>query len=290
MVQGLTRASLCGWRHRLIACCALLLFAYSTPRLLGQLETRSAAQELPAVSGNRPAFEVASIKPSRPGRWGQDLDETGDRLTVQGFTLRRLIREAYNLKSDSQIIGGPDWINDQRFDIVAKVDDASAARMAKMTDDASSKIWAQMLQNLLADRFQLEVTRGERSLPVFALVVARSRPKMKPTPAGGGNGDAGIDVNWGELTARATSMDAFADSLTSLRDLNSRVVLNRTGLPGNYDFQLDWARDRGDGASTESPYPVIFTALQEQLGLKLKSERATVEVVVVESAAQPSMN
>jgi uncharacterized protein (TIGR03435 family) len=249
----------------------------------------SAARDL----GKRPAFEVASVKPSKPGRWGDDFDESGDRLTIQSYTVRRLIRQAYGLKSDSQIIGGPGWINDQRFDVVAKVDDAEAARMSKMTDDRSDKAWNLMLQSLLSDRFQLRLTQEERSLPVFALVVAHSGPKMKPAPASGANGqsgDPGIDINWGELTARAASMDAFADSLTSLRDLSSRVVLNRTGLSGNYDFKLDWARDRGDGASTESPYPGIFTALEEQLGLKLKSERATVDVVVVVSAQEPAPN
>jgi uncharacterized protein (TIGR03435 family) len=261
--------------------------------MLGSLYAPCArAQQISKPAAAPPSFEVAAIKPSRPGRWGDDLDESGDRLTIQNFTVRRLIREAYSLKSDSQIIGGPEWLNDQRFDIVAKVDDAEAARMSKMNDDQSDREWALMLQSLLADRFQLKVTREERTLPVFALVVAHARPKMKPAPANGGNsgGDPGIDINWGELTARAASMDAFADSLTSLRDLRSRVVINQTGLSGSYDFQLDWAHDRGDGASTNSPYPGIFTALEEQLGLKLKSERATVDVVVVDSAAPPSVN
>lgn len=302
MLQGIVRLRKnatrlrCEWKHRpSSAIAALLLFTFLVILLGAQSASHAFAEDSRAtpVSGCPPAFEVATVKPSRPGRWGQDIDETGDRLTIQNFTLRRLIREAYGLKSDSQIIGGPEWINDQRFDIVAKVDDAEAASMGKMTDDQSDKEWALMLQSLLADRFRLEVTRGERTLPVFALVVAHSRPKMKPTPtngASGQGGDPGIDIDWDELTARAASMDQFADSLTSLRDLNSRVVLNRTGLRGNFDFQLHWARNRGDGASTDSPYPEIFTALEEQLGLKLKSARAIVDVVVVESAARPSGN
>jgi uncharacterized protein (TIGR03435 family) len=294
MVQGLARKMRCGWmRCRSGAPRAFLFPAIPILCFFGQSAKPAHAQEFSATAataGKRPAFEVATIKPSKPGRWGDDLDETGDRLTIQNYTVRRLIREAYGLKSDSQIIGGPEWINERRFDIVAKVDDAEAARMEKMTDDESDKEWALMLQSLLADRFQLRISRGERSLPVFALVVAHSGPKMKSTPMNDGSGDPGIDINWGELTARKASMDAFADSLTSLRDLNSRVVLNRTGLTGSYDFKLDWARDRGDGASTDSPYPVIFTALEEQLGLKLKSERATVDVVVVESATEPAPN
>ncbi len=289
MVQGLARTLGCGWRQRSFTRSALLLLALSILCFRGQSACAN-AQETPSASAGRPAFEVAAVRPSKPGRWGQDLDESGDRLTIQNYTVRKLIREAYGLKSDSQIIGGPDWINDQHFDIVAKVDDDDAARIAKMTDDQGGKEWALMLQSLLADRFQLRIRHEKRALPVFALLVTHSGPKIKQTPASGASGDAGIDINWGELNARAASMDAFADSLTSLRDLNSRVVINRTGLGGNYDFQMEWARDRGDGASTDSPYPGIFTALEEQLGLKLKSERATVDVVVIESAAEPSMN
>jgi len=235
----------------------------------------------------------AADRPSKPGRWGQDLDQSGDRLTVQNYTVRRLIREAYGLKSDSQIIGGPGWIDDRRFDIIAKVDDAEAARMSKMTGEQSDKEWALMLQSLLADRFQLRVTREERTLPVYALIVARSGPKIKRAPehrADSQDGDPGIEIDWSELTARAASMEAFADSLTSLRDLSSRVVLNRTGLVGDYDFKLDWARDRGDGASQDSPYPALFEALPEQLGLRLKAERAAVEVVIVEAAKAPTGN
>ena len=85
-------------------------------------------------------------------------------------------------------------------------------------------------------------------------------------------------------------MDGFADVLTGMRDMANRVVINRTGLGGNYDFQLDWSRDRGDGASQDSPYPGLFTALEEQLGLRLKSARAQVDVVVIESATQPTVN
>lgn len=282
------------WNHRPPRPVSMLLLpAFSVVFLAAQSATRPFAREsrTPAIAaGNPPSFEVATVRPSRPGRWGDDIDESGDRLTIRGFTVRRLIREAYGLKSDAQILGGPAWLSDQRFDIVAKVDDAEVARMAKMTDEQSGKEWALMLQSLLADRFQLKAERDERALPVFALVVAHSGPKIRRTNGANGQGnDTGIDIDWEELTARAASMDELADSLTSLRDLSSRVVLNRTGLRGNFDFQLHWTRDRGDGDS-DSPYPEIFTALDEQLGLKLKSERATVAVVVVESAQEPAPN
>lgn len=246
-----------------------------------------------ASASNSPAFEVATIKPARAGMWRQDYDADGNRLTVTNYTVRRLIREAYGLKSDSQILGGPKWIDQQTFDINAKVDDAEAARLDKMNDEQNGREWELMLQSLLADRFGLKVSRGERELPVFALVVARPGPKLKHTPEKGANGqqgDQGIDIHGGELSATAVSMDEFADSLTSLRDLGNRVVINRTGLAGNYDFQLDWARDRGEGPPPDSPYPGLFGALPEQLGLRLKPDRSTVNVVVVESAAEPTVN
>jgi uncharacterized protein (TIGR03435 family) len=249
---------------------------------------------VPRPASKLPAFEVATVKPSKPGRWGEDLDESNNTLTIQNYSLRHLIREAYRLKSDSQIIGAPSWFDSQRFDIVAKMDDAEVARMDKMDGDESDREWDRMLQSLLADRFELRATRGSRTLPVFALVVTHSGPKLKPTPeksaAASPDSDSGIDIHNGELTARAASMDAFADTLTSMRDMANRVVINRTGLTGNFDFQLDWARDRGDGASADSPYPQLFTALEEQLGLKLKSARATVDVVVIESATEPAAN
>jgi uncharacterized protein (TIGR03435 family) len=246
-----------------------------------------------ASAKQQPAFEVATVKPSKPSRWGEDLDESNNTLTIENYSLRHLIREAYRLKSDSQIIGAPAWADNERFDIVAKMDEAEVARMDKMDGDESDREWDRMLRSLLADRFALKVTRDRRTLPVFALVVTHSGPKMKPTPprnSGAADGDSGINIHNGELTARAASMDGFADTLTGMRDMANRVVINRTGLTGNFDFQLDWSRERGDGASTDSPWPGLFTALEEQLGLKLKSARATVDVVVIQSAAEPTVN
>jgi uncharacterized protein (TIGR03435 family) len=295
MVQGVARKVRCGSYslkgtphivvpHCLYAC-ALLIASLAAPRV-------GAQQAAPTVK--LPSFEVGTVKPSKPGRFGEDLDESNNTLTIQNYSLRHLIREAYGLKADSQIIGGPAWIDTQRFDIVAKMDDAEVARMEKMDGDESDREWDRMLQSLLADRFQLSVTRGQRTLPVFALVVTRSGPKVKRTPekpsVASPDSDSGINIHNGELTARATSMDSFADALTGMRDMASRVVINRTGLAGNFDFQLEWARDRGDGASQDSPYPGLFEALPEQLGLRLKSARAQVDVVVVESAKEPASN
>lgn len=294
MVHGFAQGPVCVGNQRRCGARMLVLLPLAVAvSLLLPSHAGNASAQAPQVGAALSSFEVASIRPSKPSTWGNDLDESENRLTIKNFTVRQLIREAYGLKSDAQIKGGPEWIANQRFDILAKVDDGEVAKMDKMNDDDSDREWRRMLQSLLATRFALKVTREERSLPVYALVVARSGVKIKPTLPNGPNGqaeDGGIDISNGELTAKAATMDGFTDVLTNLRDVRDRVVVNRTNLAGDFDFKLDWARDRGDGASTDSPYPGLFTALPEQLGLKLKSERAQVDVVMVESASEPSMN
>jgi uncharacterized protein (TIGR03435 family) len=246
-----------------------------------------AQQKLPAATAEpRPSFEVASIRPSRPDSRDHDWDDSPGRVSITGYTLRRLIRVAYGLKSNAQVLGGPKWIDSERFDIVAKADDAETAKMQEMSDDDWVRGRNLMLQSLLAERFYLHVSRGMRALPAYALVVAKSKIKFKAAKP-----DEGSDLSGygGHLDAAAISMDAFADYLNGVRELADRVVLNRTNLTAAYDFNLDWSRDRGDGGSQDSEFPGLYTALEEQLGLKLEPEKAPVEVVVVESASEPAL-
>ncbi len=245
------------------------------------------AQQTPpaAAAESRPSFEVASIRPSRPDSRGLDWDDSPGRISIRGYDLRQLIRAAYGLKSNAQVLGGPKWIDSERFDIVAKADDAETAKMQKMGDADWARERNLMLQSLLADRFQLKLHRETRILPIYALVVAKSGIKFKPSKPEEGDDLSG----WGgHLEATAITMDAFADYLTGFREIADRVVLNRTRLTATYDFNLDWSRDRGDGGSQDSEFPGLYTALEEQLGLKLEPEKAPVEVVIVESASQPA--
>lgn len=247
--------------------------------------SHASAQEAPAIATaeRRPSFEVASIKPSKPYSRGLDWDDSPGRVSIAGYNLRQLIRAAYGLKSNAQVVGGPKWIDTARFDIVAKADDAETAKMQKMSDTDWVGERSLMLQSLLAERFRLTVSRDTRALPVYALVVTKSGSKLKAAKP-----DEGSDLSgWGgHLEATATTMSAFADYLNGVRELADRVVLNRTSLTAAYDFNLDWARDRGDGGSQDSEFPGLYTALEEQLGLKLAPEKAPVEVVVVESASE----
>lgn len=234
---------------------------------------------------NSPSFEVATIKPSKPDAQGDSWFFAVGRLTIQNYTLRRLIRRAYELKSDSQILGAPGWMDKQAFDIVAKTDDAEEVKMSRMSGEDRNKEELLMLQSLLADRFALWLGHDEKTIPVYILVVAKTGTRfIESTPAESN----GLSVGGGHLKATALSMDDFAKYLSQMPESDNRLILNRTGLKGSYDFQMNWSRD-GDGAEN-SPYPVFFTALEEQLGLKIEPDRAPVDVVVVVSVKKPELD
>jgi len=261
----------------------LLLSASIFPPTLGA-QARSKTE----VADQLPHFEVAAIKPSKPDDQSHNWNGSADRILIENYTLRRLIRSAYGLKSDSQILGGPDWIDKQSFDINAKIDDAEIAKMAKMDRVAKQRERNAMLQSLLVERFGLKARLDHRTMPVYALVVSKSGAKLTPTsPATAAKGH-NINTNNGRMTASAISMDSFADDLAYQSETAGRMVLNQTGLAGEYDFKLEWAEDNGDGTSSDPARADLFTALQEQLGLKLKPEQGSVEVVVVEAATKPA--
>jgi uncharacterized protein (TIGR03435 family) len=254
----------------------------SLPPALAQQVASTTVVEKP------PSFEVASIKPSRPDDTSQDWDDSPGRLSIENYTLRQMIQSAYGLKSESQVLGGPKWIDKEHFDITAKADDVETEKMRS----SNGKQWvherSQMLQSLLAERFQLKVSRGERNLSVNALVVSRSGIRFQPSASTEMNRD--LTVHNGDLTAIGVSMDSFANFLSRQSENGNRVVLNRTGLTGNYDFKMNWTPDRGNVVPADARYPGLFTALQEQLGLKLESQKGTVPVVAIDMASEPVLD
>lgn len=221
-------------------------------------------------------FEVASIRPSSAERGASSGIGTGNgRLNAQNVTLLRCIIGAYTL-GPSQITGGPDWLDSDRFDILAKAEDS-------INDDSE---FMAMLQILLAERFKLVAHRETRMLPVLVLEVTKNGPKMKASEGESirntRNSNTGV-----RMDIQNTSMDMFAHVLAQQMD---RPVLNRTGLDGLYSFELQWTPENRSRSSDTADSGSIFTAIQEQLGLRLRSERAPVEVLVIDSAARPSEN
>jgi uncharacterized protein (TIGR03435 family) len=237
-----------------------------------------------------PAFEVAAIKLTKPEDNSHNWNGTRDRISIENYTLRALICSAYGLKSDTQVLGGPDWLDKQAFDITAKIEDADLEKMRSMTPEDRQKKRNQMLQSLLAERFQLKVHSEQRTMPVYALVQTKSGAKLTPAAAATPNTGHSLLTSNGRMTALAISMDSLADDLTRTPETGNRVVLNHTGLTGDYDFKLNWSQDWGSGTPPDAELPGLFTALEEQLGLKLQSEKGSVPVVVIDSAEKPTID
>jgi uncharacterized protein (TIGR03435 family) len=228
------------------------------------------------------SFEVASIKPSDPDSQLKVDFAAGGRLIVTHATLRFLIKIAYDI-SDDQLSGGPGWVNSTRFDVQGKPPNANGSNPETHL----------RLQRLLADRFQLEMRKESKPMPIFALVAAKNGPKMKRDSSPGdpelknGNGR-------GLLTATRVDMPTLAKFLSEGQ--TGRPVTDLTGLPGRFDFKLEWTPDASlqtNGALTMAPDAggiSIFTALQQQLGLRLDARTGASDYFVVTRAELPSAN
>jgi uncharacterized protein (TIGR03435 family) len=255
------------------------------------------------------AFEAASVKLNASGDWRKSIGPApGGRFLATNNTLRDLIPFAYGIPQVTagfRIIGGPKWIDEDRFDVSAKVDGSWTPQQM-----------SEMLRTLLADRFKLAAHHETRDLPIYAIVAVNGsrlkrssvdqaacdarraaiqrREPVPPIPPGAppvcGTGRS----NPGAITALGGSLDALTAALSPFVN---RVVVDRTGLTGLFDFELTWTPDQQNRRPQDGPElnidpngPSIFTALQEQLGLKLESTRAPVDVVVIDSVEKPAPN
>jgi uncharacterized protein (TIGR03435 family) len=239
-------------------------------------------------------FEAASIKPSAPMGMGmvrvgmQMLP--GGRVSMSGVTVKLLIQQAYGVR-DFQIAGGPAWLGSDRYDITAKPEGAATPDQVKV-----------MFQALLADRFKLQFHRETKELPTYALVVAKGGPKFHESEGVPEDSDkpkgTRMSMNGrGQFTLERAPVAALVNQLGQML---GRSVIDKTELTGNYDFELTWAPDEGermmkppagDGApAADTIGPSIFTALQDQLGLKLQSTKGPVEILVIERAEKASEN
>jgi uncharacterized protein (TIGR03435 family) len=265
------------------------------------------AQLLIATSDS-PSFEVATIKPSRSNE-PLNFKLSPARFEAKNVSLMRLILMAYNVKSDDQLPKGPNWMSSEKFDIDAKIADTQVDAMKKLPPDQRFDQYRLMVQSLLAGRFKLKVSTELKDLPVYALIVEKIRPGLTPTPppAGEAQGQHMPTLEMpskGELKADSVTMKFFTDQwLWRNPELGGRVVIDSTGLQGGYDFTLKWSPvdlsaappdanvdGRASNPTTDSSGPSLFTALQEQLGLKLEPRKAPVDVLVIDHVEKPSPN
>lgn len=216
-------------------------------------------------------FEAASIHPNESGRDGSAVNLGNDgRLTATNVSLKSLIRSAYGLQND-QVTGGPKWLDEDRYDITAKT-------AGRITDQQQQPL----LQNLLADRFKLKVHRDKQELTVYVLGIGKNGFLLKPSQSESSQIRSNRGTGRSEITVVNISIRQFAGMLG--RQLG-RYVVDKTGLTGGYDFTFTW-----DPEGQSETVPSVFAALQEQLGLKLESQKAMVDVLVVDSAQKASEN
>jgi bla regulator protein blaR1 len=230
-------------------------------------------------------FDVASVKPSNPNSAnGSVVSAPGGRLHVVNATVKDLIETAYDVRS-FQIEGGPRWADASKYDVDATPGTPPQGATVPPTGWTNVRF---EVQALLKDRFQLQLHRETRTAPIYSLVIAKGGIKLSVTHSP----QKGINAGQGTMFGEAASMTQLAYKLSRLLQ---RPVVNNTGLDGNYDFKLEWTPDLGPVAPYGQPAdnsggPSIFSALQEQLGLRLEATKGPVDVLVIDHVDKPSEN
>src|ERR1039457_2431464 len=236
----------------------------------------------PMAADDTPEFEFATIKPATPDRPGKGFMVRGRQFSTLNTSLADLITFAYGIHA-KQIIGAPPWVDTEKFDLAAQPND---------------KQWKAMIQKLLADRFKLAFHRDKKELSVYAIVVGKNGPKLTKSESTG-NLPGLFFRGPGNLPAINATMADFAGVMQSA--VLDRPVVDQTGITGRWDFTLLWTPDEfqfaGLGVKPPPPPannaaapPDLFTAFQEQLGLKLESTKAQAEVFVIDKVAKPTEN
>jgi uncharacterized protein (TIGR03435 family) len=281
--------------------------AVTAPLIVGVINAPSIRAQEPIkpvpqliATSSLPEFEVASIKPSAPdGSLGVDF-APGGKLYITNATLRFLIKIAYDI-GDDRLASGPGWIGSKRFDLAATPDRPVGGDPKNMAPDqilAFHKPTRLRLQRLLADRFQLELRRESSPMPIYALVIAKGGPKhLTPTKS---TGDPQLKGRFGSgmLNAVGVDMNTLAHFLSEGQ--TGRPVVDMTGLKGKFDLHLEWTPDSNlnplppDTTANQQPADVggvsIFTAVQQQLGLKLEARTSPADRLMVVRAELPSAN
>jgi uncharacterized protein (TIGR03435 family) len=282
----------------------------------------ASAQSLPPNSPDTPShpvqlvdkdsspttFDVVSVRPTQIATDGAAIESppNGDGITMRNVTVHEMIDYAYSFNHPELVSGLPEWAKTKNYDLVGKVADANLAAFRKLNQQRRR----QMLLAVLAERFQLKVHRELKEVPIYALVVGKKGAKMKEAApadqyASGSKSEDGTPAGAGTLiptakglTGQAVQMAAFALMLSRLN--LGREVVDRTGLTGRYDFTLRCAPTEAmrpviNGqmqpvSEEDAALPSIFTAVQEQLGLKLESTKWMIEGLVIDHIEQPSEN
>jgi bla regulator protein blaR1 len=282
----------------------LLFGIMNAPPLCAQ-----AAQSAQTRGALPTSFEVASIKPDTSGTPNHQFQEPSPgRIHTVNASTRKLIEFAYSL-NDSQLIGGPGWTSSRGYVVDAKADDATAAQLQKLPGDQQRQQMQLMMRSLLADRFKLAMSHQTKELPIYALMVAKGGQKLTPRAY------KAPDSSWrsfllpqhpphvlihpGEIDAYDQPISTLAGVLALIPDMSDRLVEDETGIKGNYDFTLHFSprsavpnsgTPSASATADDGSEPSIFTALGEQLGLKIEPTKGPVDIYTIDHIEEPSPN
>lgn len=294
---------------------ALATAAVAGPVAFGLMQEAPLTGQILHANGPLPSFEVASIRPNHSASSSSRTGAAGmgapmDRFIVTNTTIKMLICWAFSNSipiPNDQVSGGSGWINSDRYDIDAKLEDSQVAALAKLSNHDRLQQIRLMVQSLLADRFKLVVKDTTVTRPVYALVVVKGGPKLQetvpgsPSPIKSEGHPMQASFFSGDIRGHGIPVSMLARSLSQIGGLG-RPVVDETGLKGNYDLELKWNPDfnspgmtpgpspRAETAPPDTSGPSIFTAVQEQLGLKLESARRSVEGLEIVHIEKPSGN
>lgn len=288
MTQGiLAPLNLCG-ELLLTAVAVAVIGAPILPSPAGTVRVN--AQSGPTVPAL--AYDVVSIKPVKTSRMNSGFKESPDGLVLENQPLCTVIAGAYDVRMD-RISGMPGWVTSDHYDLQAKMGEETAAAFHKLPEDEQKIERWRMLQAALEDRLKLRAHHETKLARTYALVIAKGGSKLKEANTSGNAskmpaGATMMSMGYGvaKVAGREVPMSRLADQLGTLVD---GPVKDQTGLTGKYDFTLECTPDTSATASEDST-PSIFTALQEQLGLKLEPTKGPVDTLVIDHIERPSEN
>jgi uncharacterized protein (TIGR03435 family) len=263
----------------------------------GTLDLPPAYGQVLYTSGPLPSFEVATIRPMPDGPPPNQLPP-GTTTVRLHFTPKMMIMYAYNLPdfSEGRILNNAGWTEDT-YEVQGKISDSDYAAMQKMTPEEKNQQIQLMVQSLLRDRMKLKVHLEKREETVYALEVAKGGAKLVPAKEGSPKG-FGV-THQGQVyqfTGNGGNLDGLALQLGRQPEIGGRSVVNKTGITGSYDVALRWTRTGSaaaatdDGSIEDENAPSFFTAIQEQLGLRLATMKGQVDYVIVDHIEKPSAN
>jgi len=253
--------------------------------------------QVAAAAASTPAYDVVSIKPNKGGDGRMMFGMSGDGLNGTNITLKMMLRSAYGLKTEDQIVGLTGALDSAHFDVQAKMDAETVAAQKKLSKEDATKQQQAMLQAMLAEQFKLKLHHETKEQSLYDLVIAKGGSKLKE--ADPNNPDAPKDPNGvaragmmrmgrGELTAYGVVVSRVAEILA--QNLHKQVN-DKTGLTGKYDIHLKWTPDEMTAETKEATdgeqAPSIYIAIEEQLGLKLNAVKGQVDTVVIDHVEMP---